>query len=235
MSDTVGALGGISSYLNNNSSDALTNANLGKEDFLNLLVTQMQHQDPLDPLKNEDFVAQMAQFSSLEQLINVNSTLEQVQLLGSSMNNAQAVSLIGKSLTVIGNTMQIQDGTAGSIDYALYDDAAKVTIMVYDEDGTLVRTINAGAMDAGEQSYEFDGNDNDGNTLEDGTYTFEVSAKDEDGESVDVLTMSTVVIDAVTFDNGSVWLLSGDSKFSLSDVIEVRRGAESTEEPDPEE
>src|SRR5210317_754089 len=78
---------------------------MGKDDFLNLLITQLQNQDPLKPTDSTEFTAQLAQFSSLEQLGNVNENLKQLQDFQASINNSQAVSLIGKEITATGNSL----------------------------------------------------------------------------------------------------------------------------------
>jgi flagellar basal-body rod modification protein FlgD len=182
----------------------------------------MKYQDPLDPLKNEEFVAQMAQFSSLEQLINLNTTMGDMKLLETSINNSQAVNLIGKNITVFGNTVQIQGGNASDVHYVLADEASEVTITVYDSAGAVVRSITIPGQSAGKQEFEFDGLDDQGNTLSDGNYTFKVDATDINGDPVETTTFSNVHVDAITFENGYVFLLSGTARFMLSDVIEVR-------------
>jgi flagellar basal-body rod modification protein FlgD len=195
---------------------------LGKNDFLNLLVTQMQYQDPLEPMKNEEFVAQLAQFSSLEQLTNLNTTMNQNNLLEQSINNSQAVNLIGKNITVMGSSISIEGGEASSINYELAEEAATVSISIYDDDGVLVKSVDLNSQSAGKHDFEFDGKDRDGNDLPDGNYTFTIDAKDIEGEEIETLSYANVHVDAITFDSGFVYLLAGNSKFLMSDVVEVR-------------
>ncbi|MEN8751434.1 MAG: flagellar hook capping FlgD N-terminal domain-containing protein, partial [Desulfobacterales bacterium] len=96
---------GVSSTANTVSSDTTI---MGKDDFLNLLVAQLQHQDPLNPLDSTDFTAQLAQFTSLEQLNNVNTNLESLQSYQAAIKNAQAVDLIGKTVEAPGNTVVLR-------------------------------------------------------------------------------------------------------------------------------
>jgi len=195
---------------------------LGKNDFLTLLVTQLQNQDPLSPMENTEFTAQLAQFSSLEELFNINDNLKNIELYEASMNNSQAVSFIGKEIDANGDMIQISEGTSDHINYNLAGDSTQVNISIYNSNGYLVRNINTEPQSAGEQSVEWDGNDNDGNQLPDGAYTFAVSAFDQSGSDIQVSTYMTGKVTGVTFDNGIVYLMVGDKKVTLSEVIRIK-------------
>ena len=104
---------------------------LGKNDFLNLLVTQLQHQDPLNPAESTEFTAQLAQFSSLEQLNNINDNLKNMELFQTSVTNSQAVSYIGKEITARGNTVQLESGLPAECQFELEARAALAVISVY--------------------------------------------------------------------------------------------------------
>ena len=114
---------------------------MDKDAFLNLLVTQLQNQDPLNPTDSVEFTAQLAQFSSLEQLSNVNDNLEQLQNYQASINNSQAVSLIGKDITAKGNALQLKDGGPAGCNFSLDGSAAIVTISLYDSTGEFVMIL----------------------------------------------------------------------------------------------
>jgi flagellar basal-body rod modification protein FlgD len=197
---------------------------LGQNEFLQLLVMQLQNQDPMEPVKNEDFIAQLATFSSLEQLTQINSSLTDLGLLQSSINNSQAVNLIGKQITVLGDTIQLSGGQAGRSSFVLDDSAQKVTVTISDANGTAVRTIELGAREAGQQEVVWDGLDDAGNALGDGEYTFSVSAEDEEGAEVTSTTFSDVLVQGITFQDGYVYLVAGGQRYLLSDVAEVRFG-----------
>jgi flagellar basal-body rod modification protein FlgD len=111
---------------------------LGKEDFLQLLLAQLQNQDPLEPLKNEDFIAQLAQFSSLEQLFGINQNFSYLQTYAASLNNSQAVGFMGKEIKALGDSLYISaDGSNndGKMYYKMADDAANVTIAIFNSEG----------------------------------------------------------------------------------------------------
>lgn len=196
---------------------------LGKEDFLKLLVAQLQHQDPLNPMDSTDFTSQLAQFSSLEQLANISSQMKNLLLYQNSIQNTMAVNLIGKDVTFSGDTINLQ-GTA-DISYTVSSDASAVSVSVYDSNGKLVRKINLGKIAAGENSYTWDGKDSDGNKLSDGQYSVKISAVDSSGNTVTASTKSEGTVTGITYDNGVTYLvIDGKTKIQLGDITEINKG-----------
>ena len=194
---------------------------LGKDAFMELLVTQLQYQDPLSPMDSTAFTAQLAQFSSLEQLTGINDNLEYLQLYQSSINNSQAVSFIGKDIKAIGDTVNLVDGISGGLPFELFDDATEVSVNIYDSDDNLIKTIDGGALSTGEHILEWDGLDNEGNSVNDGEFKFEVTAVDEKDNPVKVYTYISGRVSGVTFQNGIASLLVGGHEVPVGDVIEV--------------
>ena len=201
--------------------NTLESSIVGKEDFLKLLVTQLQNQDPLNPSESTEFTAQLAQFSSLEQLTNVNENLEYLHLYQASINNAQSVNFIGKTVKASGDSINVSDGVSEKIYFDLPEDASGTLISVYDKADNLVATINAGALNSGDQSLTWDGTDLEGNSVSDGDYTFKVAATDADGNTIEVSTFTTARITGVTFENGTTYLMAGGKRIPLGDVVEV--------------
>jgi flagellar basal-body rod modification protein FlgD len=210
-----------------NTSNALDSSVVGKEDFLKLLVTQLQYQDPLNPAESTEFTSQLAQFSSLEQLTNVNKNLEYLQLYQASINNSQAVDFIGKTVSASGNTISVSDGVSDELSFELPEDAANVTISIYDASGELAGTIESGDLSEGTQSVVWNAEDPEGNTVSDGDYTFEVAAVDSEGNEIAVSTFTKVTITGVTFEEGTAYLLAGAQKIAMGDVREVYGSSES--------
>jgi flagellar basal-body rod modification protein FlgD len=194
---------------------------MGKDDFLNLLITQLQNQDPLNPTDSTEFTAQLAQFSSLEQLNNVNTNLEQMQNFQASANNSQAVSLLGKEITTNGNFLQLADGGPVGFDLSLSGDAATLVASVYDSAGGFVKSFESQNIGAGQHTLFWDGTDRDGNPAVDGSYTFEILAADADGHDIKTETFFTGTVDKVTFENNTPFLISGEQKIAVGDVIKV--------------
>lgn len=194
---------------------------LGKDDFLKLLITQMRYQDPLSPMDNTQFLAQMAQFSSLEQMQNLNESFDQSMLLSQSLNNSSAAGFIGRHVRASGDGVTL--GPSGSVElgYFLPVEAATVSVTVLDEMGREVRTLTAGGTDAGAHRLDWDGADADGRRVAAGSYTFKVSAKAEDGTAINAPSVVTGLVQGITFKNGSAYLLVDGREVSLSEVLEV--------------
>jgi flagellar basal-body rod modification protein FlgD len=216
---SVTGLENVSSGVNTPSSSGINI--LGKDDFLNLLVTQLQHQDPLSPMESAEFTSQLAQFSSLEQMSNVNTNLELLQLYQASINNSQAVGFIGKTIKALGNSIGVADGVADQIHLELAEDASAVIAHIYDSHKNLVKTIQPGGLNAGKQSVEWDATDNDGNKVPDGIYTFEVIATDTDANPVSVTPLIAASVSGVSFKDGTTYLLAGNQEIPIGSVFEV--------------
>ena len=194
---------------------------LGKEDFLNLLIAQLQHQDPLNPMESTEFTAQLAQFSSLEQLSNVNTNLESLQSYQATLNNTQAVSFIGKSINVLGSSVRMENGQADDIHFELMGNASEVLAYIYDATGDFVTVLDGGAHSAGRYSLDWNGLDQEGNTVPDGEYRYELLATDLNGQPVPAATFMTATVSGVTFHNGNAHLIAGGYEIPVTDVIEV--------------
>ena len=194
---------------------------LGKEDFLNLLITQLQNQDPLNPTDSTEFTAQLAQFSSLEQLSNVNDNLEQLQDFQASINNSQAVTLIGKEITAKGNFLSLTADKQVGCDFSLEENAAVVVVSIYDSTGEFIKSFQSENLKAGEHTLFWDGTDKDGNRMAEGAYTFELQASDTKGKDIKTTTFFNGTVDKVTFENNQAYLISKTQKIAIGDVIRV--------------
>ena len=151
--------------------------------FLTLLTEQLKNQDPLDPLKSEQFVQQLVQFSSVEQQIASNESLE--ALLALQQSDAQLTSLqfIGKDATVNTTYTLLENGEA-KWEYGLPQEAQSVELLITDETGKQVRRLD-GDTSEGVHEAVWDGKDEAGNTLPPGVYQLEVVAKDADDVIMD--------------------------------------------------
>lgn len=196
---------------------------VNRDQFLKLLVTQLRYQDPLNPMESTEFTSQLAQFTSLEQLYNLNSSFEGLKNAMTSQNNYQAVNLIGKSVIASGNTLRVQDTRVlnqGS--YILEGPAGQVKISIYDKDGILVKTLDKTAVEAGLNPINWDGLGLYGQTVSDGDYTFEVKAYDGIGEMVEAAVYIEGEITGLTFGpGGSTSLLMHGLVINLDDVLEI--------------
>ena len=206
--------------------DSSTEATLAKDDFLSLLITQLKNQDPLSPMDNTEFTAQMAQFSSLEQLFNVNDNLLGLQALTASVSNTQALTLIGKEVVAEGDSVYMENGESSSISFNLAESATSVSIHITNSAGEVVRTINQGSMSEGQHEVTWDGTVGGGGTAPDGLYGYVVDAVDSNGNQVEADTYIRGVVDAISMDNGISYAHIGDVKIMISEISEVRQPPE---------
>lgn len=197
------------------------NSVMGKDDFLTLLVAQLQHQDPLNPAESTEFTAQLAQFSSLEQLQNIETTLNGFEVYQSTLNNIQSSGFIGKTVTATGSTFGVNGGNPDPIRFDLVNDADSVYIQIYDNFGGFVTDIQAGARQAGEQQMAWDGRDSNGAAVADGSYTFTVMAMNADGAIVSSNSYTTGIVTGVDYKTGATNLLINDREVPISSVIRI--------------
>jgi len=196
-----------------------------KEEFLHLLVMQLKHQDPLNPMEPENFSAQLAQFSSLEQLLNINSTLTKSQngnvLLAQAISNSLTANLIGKSIKSVGDTINHISGKSEKINFALENDAEDVIIEIKDINGLVIKKIAKNKLKKGESWVEWDGKDLNGLPASSGYYIINIIAKDYLKNDVGVIKYITGKVDAVRFVDGKAYLLVNGSIIDISNVSEV--------------
>lgn len=192
---------------------------MNQEDFLKLLIEQLKNQDPLKPLESTEFTAQLAQFSSLEQLFGMNDSLSTIAETLYSQGQDDILQLIGKTIKARDNAILIEDDTVSLGSSYMLEDGADVTITIYDSNGSEVRTLNQDWQDAGEYDVSWDGRDNTGEMVGDGTYTFEVMAKDADGNDVAVTSCITGEVTGVTYEYGIPFLMIGDRLVSTDHTI----------------
>ena len=192
---------------------------LGQDVFLELMVTQMRNQNPLD---NSEFVAQLAQFSSVEGLDKLNNTME--GFVGSFQSNQalQASALVGRSVKVDSYTSYLAgDGrVAGTIELPQSTD--DLSIIVYDSVGTRVAEEQMGSQSAGSLPFSWNGSNGQGGQLPPGYYRFEVLAK-IDGSQMQIGTSLSANVDSVTVGaNGTISLnVAGVGPVSMSQVKEI--------------
>ena len=197
---------------------AVPGKTLSKDDFLQLLVTQLTHQDPLNPLDQNQFLAQTAQFSQLEQLVNINESLSALVGKSGSSDVAGAAALLGKTVKAAGSSFALQ-GAGASLPYTLEGAAVPVQIQIFDPQGTVVRTLNATPDKLGQQVAAWDGQDANGRTMSAGTYYYRVAAMDGTGA---VASVAAGALTGLEVNGGVVRYRLGKALIRPEDVIDVR-------------
>lgn len=200
-----------------------TNKAMGRDAFLKLLVAQLKNQDPLKPQDNSAFVAELAQFSSLEQSMGVNDRLDQMMLQNQGMANANVVNMVGQVATVKGSLVTT-DGSGIGVPVSFTQDRASesTVIQIQDASGKTVRTLDLGSRPTGISKITWDGRSDDGIVQPAGTYAVSVKSSDADGGTVVVSQETSGTITGVAFDKGyPVLRLSNGVSAPVSDLLRV--------------
>lgn len=192
------------------------------DNFLVLLTTQLQHQDPLSPMDSSDFIQQLVSFTSVEQALKTNANLEALIGLERASRAAAAVGYLGTTIVAEGETTMLTNDRAIWV-YTLPQTAATTTVLINDAEGAVVFTA-PGATAAGTYNFVWDGRDSNGNRLPDGLYTITVVAEDANGVAIPATTVISGIVSAVdTIDDGLV-LVVGGVNVPLEAVISVSYG-----------
>lgn len=198
------------------------NQTVDQQQFLTLFITQLQNQDPLNPLDVNGLTSQLAQFSSLEQLYNINGALQGLGEAMSSRENIDPVSLLGADVTVGGDAIEVAGGEASSFLLEVPQGAANVQIAIAGPGGGVVRTVDLGAPAPGDLEFVFDGMDDRGVQVPDGLYTATVSGRDEAGEPLSVDSFVQGTVTGIDMRGELPVLLLGDRRVALGDVKAIR-------------
>jgi flagellar basal-body rod modification protein FlgD len=197
----------------NNSAMQQLSGNLNT--FLTLLTTQLQNQDPLSPMDSTQFTQQLVEYSQVEQQINTNSNLQNLISLQQSGAGAAAVGYLGKEVTITNGNAALTNGAA-SWNYTL-GAAANTTLSVTNSSGQVVYT-GPGASAAGANTFSWNGQDNSGNQLPDGTYTLAVTATDSTGATVTTSVSSTGTVSEINLSGTTPQLMIGAMAVPLTQV-----------------
>jgi|YNPBryantNP2012_1023418.scaffolds.fasta_scaffold07768_2 flagellar basal-body rod modification protein FlgD len=178
--------------------------------FLMLFTTQLQHQDPTNPMAAYEMAAQLAQFSTVEKLTQIHAQLQAQQNYLISINNAMGVQLLGKNVVAQDNRLLLKNGTVSRAGLELQSPAT-VKVIITDSAGRTVRTLSLGALQAGRQEFAWDGKDDEGKSLPDGEYTFTVEAKGASGESIAALPVVMGSVCGFLMDQGVNYVVLDDN------------------------
>lgn len=189
--------------------------------FLTLLTTQLQNQNPLEPLDTNQFTQQLVQFSEVEQAIKQNENLESLMKLQAANAITGTVGYIGKTVELIGTSQELKNGEASwPINAAA--DAENTVFTVTDSQGNIVYTETA-ALDKGLSSFTWDGQTSSGTAAPDGNYSLKVSATNADGLGVNVDIASSGVVEGVDLSGSDLYLIVAGQKVKLEEVISVKQ------------
>ncbi len=201
----------VSSLSATKASSSKSNQEVSKNQFLQLLVTQLKNQDPMDPMKDDQFAVNLAQFSQLEQLMDINT-----KLTSDSSNLSSLASFLGQEVTLNNGSVEAKNGDAGKVTYDLGSDSSAVRLDFLDANDQIVKSIELGQQSAGKHSVDLAHTD-----LADGAYKVKVSGNNPNGVGFSNDTYVTGIISGF-MPGPDPSLLIGSREFKTSEIKEVK-------------
>ena len=198
---------------------------LGKDEFFRIMVNQIQNQDPMKPYQNEQMAAQMAQFTALEQMLNMNQNLEKLSQAQTPLQQLGASHLIGKYVTTDTSRIFHTEGKYSETSVDLPTDASKLRVLVMNDRGETVQEMEKFKLKKGENKIEWNGKKSNGLAAASGQYYFRFVAESESGKNIPVQTTKTAYVHGIAFEKNETVLLTGDvkkpQKFMLKNVSKI--------------
>ncbi|HEY0715222.1 MAG TPA: FlgD immunoglobulin-like domain containing protein [Polyangia bacterium] len=195
--------------------------NLGKNEFLKLMMAQMSNQDPTEPTDNQAMVAQLANFATLELQTNANTHLEGLLLAQASANQTSMAAFVGRDVVFKSDSLHLGDTGVANTSATIDKDAKNVTMVVTDAEGKTVRTMQLGSRQAGTMTLEWDGRDDAGKRLPAGDYKVRVTAKDASENNITVEQRGSGHVTGIAYEEGVAMLKLGGTKIRVSDILEI--------------
>jgi len=193
---------------------------LGKDDFMNLLLVELQNQDPTDPMDSDKILSQTSELATLESADNTNKALEELSVALTNSQQYSVIGAIGKTASLGSDAIEHAEGTTSSFEIYFPDDVKSGTVEITDLDGNLVRTIELGENAQGVYAFDWDGVTDEGTLAEDGIYRVQASYTTPSGESK-ATAVGTYPIESVRFDNGDALLKLGSNYVPMDQVVEI--------------
>ena len=221
----MGFISPVATDTNGNPRQTGSLQSLGKDDFLQLLVTKLQHQDPLNPMEDSDFIAQLAQFSTLEQMYNISEGIATSNkwdfLQMQSLNNVMASGLIGREVTADFSGLYLDATNQPVISFTLSEPAARIEFEVRDEQGNLVTTITTEDVPVGTGSVKWDGKDSFGNRVAEGYYTISAKAETDSGATFTPSLELVGIVTTITYRDGAAFVMINGTEVALGDIRSI--------------
>lgn len=209
------------------------NTDLDKDAFLTLLITQFQYQDPLNPMEDKEFIAQLAQFSALEQSMAMNESMQEMIISTNQQTTISITSYIGLEVSARGIGLSKDETGISKVQYASAETMSECYVNILDANNAVVATVQIGAKAAGIHDFTWDGKKSNGTEAEDGVYQVAFSGKNEAGEAVTLDTSIAGRVTGTSFYDGQYYLRMEDGRsVLLNNVYEVVEAPPKTEEDD---
>jgi flagellar basal-body rod modification protein FlgD len=199
---------------------AAEHGSLDQDDFMKLFITELQYQDPMQPLESADMASQVAQFNMVDLMYKNNDALEDMVASQNSRTSMDAVSMIGHQVRYEGNVLPVTEDGPMAFSVELNEPASMVEVVIKDEQGNAVASWDMGFLTSGKNDLGWDGTDMEGNPVPPGDYTVMVHAVDEQGLDLEVTTWTTGIVSGVEYsEDGAPTLVMADgSNMGLQDI-----------------
>jgi flagellar basal-body rod modification protein FlgD len=197
------------------------NTALAKEDFLNLLMAQLTHQDPLNPMDSQSMMDQLTSMGSLEQLVNLNKRMDEMNATQAEIARSNAYSFLDKDVTIAGGRTAVSAGASPDLQFRLPREAASVHVFITDGAGDPLRKINLGQVKQGSHAIPWDGLDDDGDSVADGNYRYKVAAQSSDNASIPVELFMRGKVSGVKFMDGKPVVIMNGQAIEPRDIMEM--------------
>lgn len=172
---------------------------LERDDYLNLLVTQLKYQDPSKPMEHYEMASQMAQFNTVEQLMGVNKLLTEMKKLQNDSKSEKLTQYLGKDIEIEGNNLRISpDGKVNTLRFEIPSAASNAIVEIRDEHSKVIKSIPLGALQLGSHKVTWDGTNDKGIKQIGGNYTFTILASSEDGKPMKAKTSYLAKVEGIT-------------------------------------
>jgi flagellar basal-body rod modification protein FlgD len=195
---------------------------LTQDEFLKVFLAELEYQDPLNPMETTETASTLCQYSNLAIQYNNQETLQEISAKLDTQQMSNVLGYIGKEIAIDVGVITCEDGEVYGDGAFTIEESADIEIVIYDSDGSEITRLYPGTLEAGSHLIEWDGKDSGGTSVEDGTYSFEVIATDENGESVAVGDTYTGTVTGIAYEEGYPYLMVGDIYVDPAGVAEVK-------------
>ena len=206
---------------------------LDKDDYLNLLVTQLQNQDPTKPIEHQQMASELAQFNTVEQLLAINKQLTDMNTLQQKSQSDRLLNFIGKEVEIKGNNLKLNSNNVENRGlFSLKSPSQMTTGIIKNAKGEQIKTLDLGALSPGKHELIWDGTDNKNSKVPSGEYSFSIQASAKDGKDIQVGDLSySALVESISEINTGGKLSTKMGDFSLDDVLTIKAQKPVTHEP----
>ena len=196
-------------------------ADLDRESFMKLLVAELQHQDPMEPMQARETITQLSQLTSVEKLAGIEEGIIGVRAETAGLASTQIASFVGRTISADATTLMVANTGMAEGSFSLDNRASSVQVVLRDANGDAVRTLEYGDTFPGPHNFQWDGNDDSGTRVPPGRYSVEIAAKDDGGNPIPSSTVVSGVVTKVSYENGVPELMMGSTRVLLGDVTSI--------------